>query len=60
MDDLNEAKKLLEEEKKARVERCQKKIQQALTDENCLLDATVIVSRGGVFPQINIIPNDER
>ena len=59
MSDLAEAKKLLEEEKKARVERCQKKIQAVLSEENCALEATMIVSPRGVFPQISIIPNEK-
>jgi hypothetical protein len=59
-DNLDAAKKLIEDELLKRVERCQSKIQQALKEENCFLDAVMIVSQRGVFPQINIKPNLEK
>jgi hypothetical protein len=58
-DNLDAAKKLIEQEYLNRVERCRAKIEQALKEENCFLDAVMMVSRQGVFPQINIKPNPE-
>lgn len=58
-DDFAAAKKIIKEEHLKRVERCQDKIQRALKEENCFLDAVMIVSQRGVFPQINIKPNPE-
>ena len=46
--------------KKIRVERCQEKIQAILREENCELEAAMIVSRRGAFPQISIVAKEEK
>jgi hypothetical protein len=51
-------KALIEQERKERVERCSKRIEQVLTEENCTLDAVVIVSARGNIPQIQIVSKE--
>jgi hypothetical protein len=54
--DLDEAKKLLEQEQKNRVARCQERLQQLLTEEQCQLEAIMHITKRGVFPEIMIVP----
>ena len=48
------AKALLETERQARIRRCGQKIEQALAEESCVLDASFIITAQGNIPQINI------
>jgi hypothetical protein len=54
--DLGEAKKLLEQEQKDRVARCQTRLQQLLKEEQCQLEAIMHITKSGVFPEIMIVP----
>lgn len=45
-----------EELAKIRVDRCKTKINQALKEENCSLDASMLINQGGVKPIIEIVP----
>jgi hypothetical protein len=54
--EVNDAIKLIEEEKAARVERCKQKINDALAAEQCIIDVKMIISVRGAEPVINILP----
>jgi hypothetical protein len=56
--DAGEAKALLEQEKQDRVKRCEAKINQALQEERCGLDVTVLITAKGNIPQLNIFAQD--
>jgi hypothetical protein len=56
--DAGEAKALLEQEKQDRVKRCEAKINQALQEERCGLDVTVLITTKGNIPQLNIFAQD--
>ena len=56
--DAGEAKALLEQEKHDRVKRCEAKINQALQEERCGLDVTVLITTKGNIPQLNIFAQD--
>jgi hypothetical protein len=51
-------KALIEQERKERIERCSKRIEQVLTEENCTLDATVIISARDIIAQIQILSKE--
>lgn len=53
------AKALLRVERQARVQRCQKKIGQALAEENCVLDCSIVITAQGNIPQIQVRPAPE-
>ena len=55
---MEEAKALLEQEKQARVKRCEGKINQALQEERCTLDVSVVISARGNQPQLAIVAQD--
>lgn len=59
MSDVEGAKQVLESERKARVERCRAKIEQALREENCFIDVAMVISAQGIIPQISIKPKLE-
>jgi hypothetical protein len=56
--DTAQARALIEQEKQDRVKRCEAKINQALQEERCGLDVSVIISAKGNFPQLNIFAQD--
>jgi hypothetical protein len=50
-----EAEEIIEKERQERIKRAGEKIQQALKEENCDLDVSMIITTKGNFPQLNII-----
>lgn len=50
-----EAQKVLEQEKEARIKQCGEEIQASLAKHNCSLTAVIMVAQNGNFPQISII-----
>lgn len=52
---LDKARSLLQGEAKARALRCQKKIAKALAEENCVIEAGVLVTQRGNIPQIQVM-----
>ncbi len=56
--DTAQAKALIEQEKAARVKRCEARINQALQDEGCGLDVAVLITARGNVPQLNIFAQD--
>lgn len=57
--DTAQAKALIEQEKQAQVKRCEAKINQALKEERCGLDITVLVTARGNVPQLKIFTLEE-
>jgi len=53
-----QAKALIEQEKQDRIKRCEAKINQALEEERCSLDVTVLITARGNVPQLNIFAQD--
>jgi hypothetical protein len=56
--DAVQARVLIEQEKQDRVKRCEAKINQALQEERCGLDVTVLITAKGNIPQLNIFAQD--
>ncbi len=56
--DTAKAKALIEQEKQDRVKRCEAKINQALQEEGCSLDVTVLITARGNLPQLNIFAQE--
>jgi hypothetical protein len=56
--DATQAKALIEQEKQDRVKRCEAKINQALQEERCGLDVTVLITAKGNLPQLTIFAQD--
>lgn len=54
--DKNEALEALKKDQNERIEKCRVLIEEALKEHNCMLDATVIVTKDGNIPQIAIVP----
>jgi hypothetical protein len=50
-----EAEEIIEKERQERIKRAGEKIQQALKEENCDLDVSMVITVKGNFPQLNII-----
>lgn len=48
------AKALLDAERTAREQRCRQKIEKALAEENCWIEASFIITPQGNIPQVNI------
>jgi hypothetical protein len=49
-----DAKKLIENLTKERIERCRARIEQVLQEENCFIDVAMVISGQGILPQISI------
>lgn len=56
--DTEEAKKILENQRKEHVEKCTQGIKEILELYKCRIDITVILKAGQVIPQIDIIPTE--
>lgn len=50
----DQAKALLEEEKKKRVDACKKELEEVTKKHNCTLDVAIVVSQSGNTPIINV------
>jgi hypothetical protein len=58
-DVIREAIELIDLDRSERESRAQKKIQEALSEENCRVEHSVTVTSAGVIvPQLRIIAND--
>ena len=53
-----QAKQVLEQAVKERIDACSKLISDALKRYNCNLEATVLITNRGSFPKITIVPNE--
>ena len=54
----SQAKALIEQEKQDRVKRCEAKINQALQEERCGLEMSILVTARGNVPQLTIFAED--
>lgn len=52
---IEEAIAIIEQEKIARVEACRQQIEQALKDHKCRIEASMLITAAGAFPQISIV-----
>ena len=55
LNEAENAKKILEQDKRERVVKCQKEIEEAIKKYNCVLDASAILTSRGTRFNINII-----
>lgn len=53
--DKARAEDILKKDRDERMNRCQKRIEAILLEENCFIDTTVSLSRSGISPSIIII-----
>ena len=53
-----EAQAVLTEQRQQRVEKCRDEIQAVLEKYGCAIEPYVIIRRGAVMPQIEIVAND--
>jgi hypothetical protein len=53
-----EAREVLEKERRARVEQCKAEIQKLLEAHKCRIEVTVILRAGQVIPQIDILAQE--
>lgn len=53
-----EARKLLEQERRERIEKCKQAIENALNEYKCRIDVVVTLRSNQIIPQIEIIPNE--
>lgn len=56
--DTEEARQLIEQERRERAEKCRKGIQEVLELYKCRIEVSVILRAGQVIPQIDILPNE--
>jgi len=54
----DKAKALLKKERSKRIERCQKKLEALMKEENCRIDVAMLVTLKGNLPQMKIIALD--
>jgi len=52
--DSNEAKRILQEENKAKIQACSKEVQEVLDKHGCMLTAGMLISAQGNRPLIEI------
>lgn len=59
---LDDARAVLNQEQQARVDACRKEIETALEKHNCSLDIFVVLRRGSIEPNLQIVakPNDKQ
>jgi hypothetical protein len=55
-----EAEEIINKERQERIKRAGEKIQQALKEENCDLDVSMVITTKGNYPQINIVANAQQ
>ena len=55
LSEAEEAKRILDQDKRERVVKCQKEIEEAVKKYNCVLDASAILTSQGIKFNINII-----
>lgn len=51
-------KVLIEQERKERIERCGKRLQQLLEEEKCTLEVAMLVTMRGNIPQITVVSTE--
>ena len=55
---VEEAQAIIAAERQKRVEQCRDEIQAALEKYRCAIEPYVVIRRGAVMPQIEIVAND--
>ena len=55
LSEAEEAKKILDQDKRERVAKCQKEIEEAVKKYNCVLNASAVLTSQGIRFNINII-----
>lgn len=54
--DKQEALEAIKKDQDERIERCRAIIEEALKTNNCMLDASIVVTKDRNIPQIAIVP----
>jgi hypothetical protein len=52
-----EAQRIIKEERDQRVAKCRQELDAALSNNNCILEVSMLITQKGANPIVNLVPN---